>query len=110
MVRRRQPDRLAWIGDPLGLPVPEGEDRRRRAAEIRQGDRVLIGRCWRIAAVVTPHQREGRTLVHVEWESPAHARTVYHAAALVHVYAEPVRPTSRETTPASPDCLRTWQS
>lgn len=91
MPTRRQPDRAYWpTANPLGLPVPEGEDRRLYAFELRRGDRVLLGRWWRTVSSAETHTGRVHTWVHVHWVTPANSRTVYHSAALVPVYRAPV--------------------
>ncbi|MFJ5707592.1 hypothetical protein [Streptomyces sp. NPDC093105] len=95
---RRQPDRAYWpTANPLGLPVPEGEDRRLYASQLRRGDHVLLGRWWRTAEWVETYTGTDHTWVHVDWVTPASSRTVYHSGALVHVYRAPV------TTLAGPE-------
>ncbi|MFE0701164.1 hypothetical protein [Streptomyces sp. NPDC058872] len=112
---RRQPDRAYWPdANPYGVPVPEGEDRRLSASQLRRGDQVLLGRWWRTAASVETHTGRVHTWVHVHWVTPAGSRTVYHSAALVPVYRAPVMslagPEPDDSEHMYADDSQVWQS
>lgn len=89
MVIRRHPNRMVWVGNPLGLPVPDGFASRRVAFEIRPGDTVWVANRWRAAARVEIWPGQADCIVLVEWCGQTESRTVYHGSGLVRILQDP---------------------